>query len=570
MTVEAISVGGIGGRHLPAGPLPSDLGGITALARTLEPPAPHELPGLMREEAGYLLDGLLVRVAHARGALDVAMGELLADLDVGGRLVALGYSCVADYGREELGLKDSTARNLARLARALRERPLLRAAVWRGEVSSRKAETILAVARGEDEAAWVERARLETVRALRAAVKAAEAAAPEEDEAWSRIEVSLTPDQRLVVDAAMELAGKVIERPGAPKWQKLEAICTEYLGEHPVEPDARPRISIAPRSGAGEGENDRELVAYRLRDAAEREELKAWLEQEYRRWDFLEAMPPRPGDPGDADVQRDPHALDARLKELAVRRRGWDALVGHLAMLLRMCGLSSDMKFFSFGHYVEERLGMSERAVGQRIALARKLYELPKLGAALKEGRISYVKAREVARVASDRSEAEWIAKADGLTCIALRREIDSGDEAQMCSSGRMAVLAPERVAIVVAETVRAVRKATGKWVTPGEALAIASAHFIRVWQEKLRERTTPQKRALARDGWRCTVPGCSRMALHAHHIEFRSKGGSDDLANLTSLCPMHHLLGVHGGYLKVTGIAPDLVWRTPSKGPSP
>jgi hypothetical protein len=52
-------------------------------------------------------------------------------------------------------------------------------------------------------------------------------------------------------------------------------------------------------------------------------------------------------------------------------------------------------------------------------------------------------------------------------------------------------------------------------------------------------------------------------MALHAHHIEFRSRGGSDDLGNLTSLCPMHHLLGVHGGHLRVTGIAPDrLVWE--------
>jgi hypothetical protein len=103
--------------------LPADLGGIAELAATLEPPAPHELPDLRREEAAYLLDGLLVRVAHARGAIDVAMGELLADLDVGGRLLSLGFSGVADYGREVLGLRESTARNLARMARALREGP---------------------------------------------------------------------------------------------------------------------------------------------------------------------------------------------------------------------------------------------------------------------------------------------------------------------------------------------------------------------------------------------------------------------------------------------------------------
>jgi len=44
------------------------------------------------------------------------------------------------------------------------------------------------------------------------------------------------------------------------------------------------------------------------------------------------------------------------------------------------------------------------------------------------------------------------------------------------------------------------------------------------------------------RDGYRCTVPGCtSQRNLHAHHVLFRSAGGSDDLANLTTLCAAHH-----------------------------
>jgi hypothetical protein len=123
---------------------------------------------------------------------------------------------------------------------------------------------------------------------------------------------------------------------------------------------------------------------------------------------------------------------------------------------------------------------------------------------------------------------------------------------------------------VLVAATIRAVREASGKWVSPGAALAVASAHFIRAWEGKLRERTTPQKKALARDNWRCTVPGCSRMALHAHHIQFRSRGGTDELENLTSLCPMHHLLGIHGGFLRVTGTAPDrLVWELVREGGS-
>jgi hypothetical protein len=60
------------------------------------------------------------------------------------------------------------------------------------------------------------------------------------------------------------------------------------------------------------------------------------------------------------------------------------------------------------------------------------------------------------------------------------------------------------------------------------------------------------------RDGWRCTVPGCtSYRNLHDHHIVFRSAGGSDELANRTTLCAWHHLRGVHAARVRCTGRAP-------------
>ncbi len=45
---------------------------------------------------------------------------------------------------------------------------------------------------------------------------------------------------------------------------------------------------------------------------------------------------------------------------------------------------------------------------------------------------------------------------------------------------------------------------------------------------------------------------------LQDHHIVFRSAGGSDDLANRVTLCASHHLRGVHGGTVRLTGRAPD------------
>ena len=42
-----------------------------------------------------------------------------------------------------------------------------------------------------------------------------------------------------------------------------------------------------------------------------------------------------------------------------------------------------------------------------------------------------------------------------------------------------------------------------------------------------------------------------------------RSGRGSDDPENLISLCAAHHLHGIHGGRMRVTGTAPDkLVWE--------
>ena len=64
--------------------------------------------------------------------------------------------------------------------------------------------------------------------------------------------------------------------------------------------------------------------------------------------------------------------------------------------------------------------------------------------------------------------------------------------------------------------------------------------------------------RVFARDGWRCTVPGCSSYRnLQDHHVVFRSAGGSDDEVNRTTLCAWHHLRGVHAGRVRITGRAP-------------
>lgn len=71
--------------------------------------------------------------------------------------------------------------------------------------------------------------------------------------------------------------------------------------------------------------------------------------------------------------------------------------------------------------------------------------------------------------------------------------------------------------------------------------------------------RVPAEYRVFERDGWRCTVPGCSSYRnLHRHHIAFRSVGGSNEPRNCTTLCAFHHLRGIHAGTVGCAGDAPD------------
>jgi hypothetical protein len=551
-------------RHV--GPSEASLAALAAEAWRLEPPMPHERKAILRDEAALLVDGLLARVARGRGALDVAIGEVLASLAVGDRVLRLGCSGIGDYARERLGIGASTAKTMARLARELRERPLLGEAVRRGEVSARKAQVVLPVARGEDEAAWVARARSETVRALAAAVEAAGRTGEEgEEEEWERICVPLAPEERAVVDEAMKLAGKLLGAT-APKAERLEAICQEFLGAHPDDP------SDAGADGGDLADEDGVLrgpVAEWLAAA------KETLEEETGRWAALatvEAVVAPEVAVADANGRLDPARLDAQLRELAAMRDRWDEVLGHLALLVRSVGLWRDMGFATFSHYCAERLGMARRAVEQRIALERRLQALPALRAAMRDGRVSYEQARLVAAHADEDSVTGLIARAEATTCIALRRELEAAEEAQMCRRQELDLRVPRRVGDLLIAAFRAARTAADAWLTPGESLARVARHFVDTWGPAFSGRRTRQQKAIERDGRLCQVPGCSRAADHAHHVQYRSHGGSHDLGNLTGLCAVHHLQGVHRGLIRVRGRAPGrLRWelRTGARRPA-
>jgi hypothetical protein len=109
----------------------------------------------------------------------------------------------------------------------------------------------------------------------------------------------------------------------------------------------------------------------------------------------------------------------------------------------------------------------------------------------------------------------------------------------------------------VLARVQRRLEQRLGRTSSEGEAFEAMLEHALESWGL---DRPLARKYAVfERDGWRCTVPGCtSYRNLQDHHIRFRSAGGSEALENRTTLCAFHHLRGVHAGRVRCRGHAPE------------
>src|SRR3954470_9349202 len=171
---------------------------VTKGAATLGSRIPRIRAPRFARPVAHGLDALLGNITVGYNALELAIGDGLAALEIGRRAMHLKYSNIGDYAREELGLNASTAAKKARLARKLQDRPLVREAVRRGEITLRKAEVIVPVAVGVRQTEWVLRAKAETVRALAKAVHGRD-----DDEDWMSATAAVPLGKRPVIDEGL-------------------------------------------------------------------------------------------------------------------------------------------------------------------------------------------------------------------------------------------------------------------------------------------------------------------------------------------------------------------------------
>jgi hypothetical protein len=213
--------------------------------------------------------------------------------------------------------------------------------------------------------------------------------------------------------------------------------------------------------------------------------------------------------------------------------------------------------------------------------MARVAARIPELRAAWSAGHLSWARAQAILPALIERPEEarRWIEHAVRVTVRQLEEDIEQAEQARHAEAaerqtGAQATtpreddeacevfwLAPRDVARLFRATLCSVRRrierATGRIPSEGEAFEAMLDHAFVVWGG---DRCIPARlRVFARDGWRCTVPGCSSYRnLHDHHVRFRSAGGGNEESNRTTLCAWHHLRGVHGGRIRIRGTAPD------------
>jgi hypothetical protein len=144
--------------------------------------------------------------------------------------------------------------------------------------------------------------------------------------------------------------------------------------------------------------------------------------------------------------------------------------------------------------------------------------------------------------------------------------------ERQMCAhdidteaTQQLAWRVPRDVAALFRAVLRTFCLRTGRPLREGEAFEGLLELALRAWTERAPGARRPDP-VIERDGYRCTVPGCtSRRNLYDHHVLFRSRGGSNAADNRITLCAFHHLRCLHAGRMTVRGRAPgELVFTLP------
>lgn len=554
-----------------------------------------------RERLAATIDRDLRHACRAEAAARLTLGVHAGALLRRRSYYRLGFVRLADYARERLGISARALEDAALVAAGLARLPRIAAAFRAGGLSWTQARLLVGVADDANESWWLAVARERSVDGLMAAIRAQNGRAcandgsndPEGDlidgEPAGVLRVACPGRLRSVWRRACELASRVAGEP-LPAWRAAEAVAAEGIAGRPAGVSVGDRVLLAFVRLRRRRERSLSSRADEGRRVAERAPADAPSIEDTR--ETIDAPPPT----------TDPFELDRRLGETLRTLRGIEPQIGRLLRVLVDHRLYRVLGFRALDDYVRERLRLSLRKAWALVKVERGIRRAAPFAEAYEQGRMSWVRALALLPVV-ERSNAEaWIVRAQAVTVRRLTDEVgwvlDRRD-----LLGPDTSLAPPpvdcRISALGAVQLGAHPTTPVPWTKNGTApfeIADAEIRFVGPtsvvalfrdaldvcdvpglprWRalERLLTRVIADWEAepshrdpvFGRDGWRCTVPGCSsRRNLHDHHVRFRSHRGDNRRSNRTTVCAAHHLHGIHGGTIRVSGAAPALRWELP------
>jgi hypothetical protein len=523
----------------------------------------------------------LAGIAAAVGSLRRVLAAIAARLVATRAYERLCYARLADYARERPGISARQIQELARVHSALAGLPALERALVANVLPWSKVRLVARVATGDDEHAWIARARAVSTRRLEREVReSARPGVPDDpDEA--------APEQRVAVRCTLAVREKwtvvceMAERVAGQRLRAgevLELVAAEAFSAVSIDPALAewPREPAARRHGDAEAPH-REETASSVRACAQRlphavRSLAVGLEG------------------------ADAFELDRRLRRAVRLEQTLDAAIAPLLRVVRCAEYEWRGDYQTLPAYARDHLGMSVRKARALLRLERAGDVCPELREAYRSGRLSWVKAQCLLPLLLLDLDGEWRpAWVDWAARVTVRRLAVDVERALLLRAGhplawQRCKFHPERaqdpippaerqlcapdvdleatqqlvwrvpgdVALLFIGVRETLRTRAGRRPTDGEAFDAMLDCALLAWT--LREPGGPRPDpVIERDGYRCAVPGCtSRRNLHDHHVTFRSAGGSDDPGNRITLCAFHHQRCLHAGLLRVRGRAPD------------
>jgi 5-methylcytosine-specific restriction endonuclease McrA len=121
----------------------------------------------------------------------------------------------------------------------------------------------------------------------------------------------------------------------------------------------------------------------------------------------------------DSDAWRGAHEALLRLAE---RRAGLDFEEGRWLLAALRAGTHVRLGYGSFHEYAERLFGYGPRVTQEKLRVAEALEELPDMARELEAGRVSFSAVRELTRVATPKTEREWLEAARGRTVRELEQ----------------------------------------------------------------------------------------------------------------------------------------------------